>query len=187
MDTRTDISVFNKLFVEDHQYTGTHVEATSFDGTQSTYLLAEVKCGVGNFHEFVLKEMAIDMPLEEGGLIGYNVDTPTMKALLDLAEQHALRSDTSLNIQLTRSESRKQAEECVRLGALEATEQPLLKDPSLYPDHHHKHQHLQLHPLSPSQHNHHTYLQPHYPCICMLFLITATLTASRVLLQTGFS
>ena len=152
-------------------------------GLRVLIYLAEVNCGVGNFHEFVLKEIAIDVPLRRK----LQCRHPTMKALLDLAEQHALRSDTSLNIQLTRSESRKQAEECVRLEAQDATEQPLLKDPSLYPDHHHKNHHLQLHPLSPSQLNHHTYPQPHYHCICMLFLITATLTASRVLLQTGFS
>ena len=68
----------------------------------------------------MLKEIAIDVPLRRK----LQCRHPTMKALLDLAEQHALRSDTSLNIQLTRSESRKQAEECAKLGALEATEQP---------------------------------------------------------------
>ncbi len=64
------------------------------------------------------------MPPEEGGLIGYNVDTSTMKTLLDLAEKHALRSDTSLNIKLTRSETRKEAQESIRLEALAAVEQP---------------------------------------------------------------
>ena len=74
------------------------------------------------------------MPPEEGGLIGYNVDTSTMKTLLDLAEKHALRSDTSLNIKLTRSETRKEAQESIRLEALAAVEQPQPKDPSFYPD-----------------------------------------------------
>ena len=84
VDAGADISAFNKLFVEDRQYTGTHVEATSFDGTQSTYPLAEVKCGVCS-HEFVLKGIVVDIPPEEGGLTGYSVDTPTMKALLELS------------------------------------------------------------------------------------------------------
>ncbi len=134
VDTGADICVFNKLFVEDHQYIGTYAEAISFDGTPTTYPLAEVKCSVGS-HGFVLKGIVVDMPPEEGGLIGYNVDTSTMKALLDLAEQHALRSDTSLNIKLTRSETRKEAhQESIRLEALAAVEQPQPKDPSFYPD-----------------------------------------------------
>ena len=86
-------SIINPLFLLwtlGQTYVGSIVDATSFDWTQSTYPLAEVKCGISS-HEFVLKGIVIDIPPEEGGLIDYNIDIPTtLKALLDLAEQHAL-------------------------------------------------------------------------------------------------
>ncbi len=68
---------------------------------------------------------------EEGDLIGYNLDTSTMK---DIAEHTAMRSETKLNIRLTRTEVKRQTEEETRLQHLEVIEEPRPKNPDLYSD-----------------------------------------------------
>ena len=133
VDTGADVLVFNKLFVEKHQNTGSVAEAISYNGEHTTYPIAEVPCTVGDKY-FVLRGLVMEMGPEEGGLLGFNLDSKTMRDLLDLAEETALRTETQMNIRLTREEVKKHAKEDKRLAEKVLIKCPRPKDPDMYPD-----------------------------------------------------
>ena len=73
VDSGAEISVFNKSLVREDQFTGGTLETKAFDGALECHPIAEVPCTVGDL-SFYLQCVAIDMPPEEGGLIGF-IDT----------------------------------------------------------------------------------------------------------------
>ena len=132
VDSGAEISVFNKSLVREDQFTGGTLETKAFDGALGCHPIAEVPCTVGDL-SFCLQCVAIDMPPEEGGLIGF-IDTDTMHRLLDFAAVTALRVETQLKVGMTRSAAKKASLEEDRLATLEQSECPTPKHPDMYCD-----------------------------------------------------
>ena len=110
IDSGADISVFNSQFISEDQYMGQMLQATGFDGSTKEYPEAAVTCNV-NGNTFTLRGLILDMDGREGGLLGLDLDTDTLKELLDLAKQTALHTETKTAVKLTRAEARRVEQE----------------------------------------------------------------------------
>ena len=79
-----------------------------FDGSTKEYPEAVVTCNV-NGNTFTLRGLILvilDMDAREGGLLGLDLDTDTLKRLLDLTKQTALHPETKTAVKLTWAEAR---------------------------------------------------------------------------------